>query len=414
MKVNICICILACMGHRIGHLDADCFYVSCERVRHPFLRGQSVGVLSNQGACVIAKSYEMKARGVTTGMPIWDALPLCPDGIFVKRDFEWYEVLSRQMLNLVREASPAVEYYSIDEVFFDAQAMSVGDAQALQQCLWDRTGVPVSVGVSTSKTLAKLASSSGKPFGCMFAVEGDVIGQLLHDRPVDKITGIAQRSRRRLEGYGIRTCEDFVRADRRLIRRLLTKRGEDLWWELNGTPVLPLNTTRTAHEYLSRGGSLGVATAEPERLAAWVTRNTERLVEALDYHRVYCEQLALSLQFKNGEGASQHVGLSAATADFHVLYAAGRRLLAACWPHGEVVSYMHLIAGNLTPRDCAQRSLFEDTDPRWQAIGRVKRLINQRVGRFALRSGATLPLHDIYGDTTNSYDICDIYGKTCF
>ena len=119
------------MDRRMGHLDADCFYVSCERVRHPFLRGQSVGVLSNQGACVIAKSYEMKARGVTTGMPIWDALPLCPEGIFVKRDFEWYEVLSRQMLDLVRRFSPTVEYYSIDEVFFDAQAMSFGDRLAI-------------------------------------------------------------------------------------------------------------------------------------------------------------------------------------------------------------------------------------------------------------------------------------------
>jgi nucleotidyltransferase/DNA polymerase involved in DNA repair len=402
------------MSRRIGHLDADCFYVSCERVRHPFLRGLSVGVLSNQGACVIAKSYEMKARGVTTGMPIWDALPRCPEGIFVKRDFEWYEVLSRQIMDIVRQASPAVEYYSIDEVFFDALAISFDEAKALQRRIKDQTGVPVSVGVSASKTLAKLASSSGKPYGCVFAVEEAARDQLLHNRPVDKITGIAQRSRRRLEDYGIRTCEDFVRADRRLIRRLLTKRGEDLWWELGGVPVLPLNTTRTAHKNLSRGGSLGTATADPERLTAWVARNTERLVEALDYHRVYCEQLAMSLDFKNGGGAVRRASLMAATADFHVLYAAGSSLLAACWRPGEVVSYMHLIAENLASRECVQRSLFENTDPRWQAIGRAKQTINQQVGRFAIRSGATLPLSDIYGDTTNSYDICDIYGKTCF
>ena len=248
----------------------------------------------------------------------------------------------------------------------------------------------------------------------MFAVEEAAIRQLLHNRPVDKITGIARRSRRKLEEYGIRTCDDFVRADRRLIRRLLTKRGEDLWWELNGTPVLPLGTARPLPKHLSRSGSLGVATAEPERLTAWVARNTERLIEAMDYHRVYCEQLAMSLAFKNDGGAVQRVGLPVATADFHILYAAGSGLLAACWQYREVVFHMHLIAGNLTPRERVQRSLFEDTDPRWQAIGRVKRLINQQVGRFALRSGATLPLHDIYADTTNSYDICDIYGKTCF
>src|SRR3972149_5894089 len=108
------------MAGRIGHLDADCFYVSCERVRRRCLRGQAVGVLSNQGACVIAKSYELKARGVTTGMPIWVALPLCPEAIFIKRDFEWYEVLSRRILDITNRFSPYVEYYSIDEMFFDA------------------------------------------------------------------------------------------------------------------------------------------------------------------------------------------------------------------------------------------------------------------------------------------------------
>jgi nucleotidyltransferase/DNA polymerase involved in DNA repair len=98
----------------IGHVDCDCFYVSAERLRNAFLRQKPVGVLGNQGACVIAKSYELKAKGVATGEPIWEALRKYPDSIFVKRDFRWYEVLSRQLLALMQEFSPAVEYYSID------------------------------------------------------------------------------------------------------------------------------------------------------------------------------------------------------------------------------------------------------------------------------------------------------------
>ena len=199
LKIYECTYILMYMTRRIGHLDADCFYVSCERVRHRCLRGQAVGVLSNQGACVIAKSYELKARGVTTGMPIWDALPLCPEAIFIKRDFEWYEVLSRRILEIASRFSPAVEYYSIDEMFFDADGIDFHEAKALQQAILERTGVPVSVGVSLSKTLAKLASSSGKPFGCVMAVEQADVRRLLRDRPVEKITGIARRSARRLE-----------------------------------------------------------------------------------------------------------------------------------------------------------------------------------------------------------------------
>ena len=102
------------MGQVIGHLDADCFYVSAERVRYDHLVGAPVGVLGNQGACVIAKSYEIKADGVKTGDPIWEAIKKCPDGLYVKRDCRWYEVLSKLMLDVVRELSPKVEYYSID------------------------------------------------------------------------------------------------------------------------------------------------------------------------------------------------------------------------------------------------------------------------------------------------------------
>jgi DNA polymerase V len=101
----------------IVHLDADCFYVSAERVRNAFLRQKPVGVLGNQGACVIAKSYELKAKGVATGEPIWEAVRKCPDSMYIKRDFRWYEVLSRKILDIMREFSPSVEYYSIDEVF---------------------------------------------------------------------------------------------------------------------------------------------------------------------------------------------------------------------------------------------------------------------------------------------------------
>src|SRR5437016_9870300 len=108
----------------IAHLDADCFYVSAERVRDRFLQGKPVGVLGNQGACVIAKSYEMKALGVKTGMPIWESVKCCPEGIYVKRDFRWYEVISRQLLHLLQTVSPTVEYYSIDEMFFRAEQLA--------------------------------------------------------------------------------------------------------------------------------------------------------------------------------------------------------------------------------------------------------------------------------------------------
>jgi nucleotidyltransferase/DNA polymerase involved in DNA repair len=156
-----------------------------------------VGVLGNQGVCVIAKSYEMKACGVKTGEPIWDAREKCPEGVYVKRDFRWYEVLSRQMLHAVREESPAVEYYSIDEFFFDAEPAPGSSPQRLAEALRDHiteaAGVPVTVGVARSKALAKLVSDTAKPFGALALTDPDAERALLGCLDVTEIIGIASR-----------------------------------------------------------------------------------------------------------------------------------------------------------------------------------------------------------------------------
>ncbi len=405
----------------IGHADADCFYVSCERVRFPYLRGLATGVLGNQGACVIAKSYELKAHGIKTGMPIWDAKRLCPHAVFVKRDFRWYEILSRQILQVLRSASPAVEYYSVDEMFFDADTLPqvfglpLPEAiLALQHRLLREAGVPVSIGVSRSKALAKLASDTHKPFGCTILTDPDEITRFLEKLPVGEVSGIGPRSKAKLARLGIRTCLDFARADRRRVRKLLTRKGERIWWELNGEPAQPILTERPPHKAISRGGSLGEATADPLRLTAWVVRNVERLVEALDHYQVFAGRLALSLHFKEGDGWVDRVALPEVTARFDLLAGAAKGLLSKVLPRQRRVFRMHLWADKLSPRQWVQGVLFPHPNPAAERAAKVKQFVNERVGRFAVRSGDTLPLADVYADEAQSYDVCDIRGKICF
>lgn len=405
----------------IGFLDADCFYVSCERARLPHLMGQPVGVLSNQGACVIAKSYELKARGISTGMPIWKARPLCPEAVFVKRDFAWYEILSRRMADEVRQVSPAVEYYSIDELFFDASWLSrtfeaplSEAAMRLRERIHSRVGVPVSVGVSRSRTLAKLAAKSVKPFGCRVLLDPEETKSFLHDCPVEEIAGIGWRSADKLHARQIRTVGNFAATDRHVICKLLTKKGEALWWELHGEPVLPLDTIRPPHKMVGRGGSLSGPTRDIERLRAWLVRNVERLVEALDRHGVVCETFSLSLRLESGHYIGDGTTLPEATAQFPRLLAAARDIFNRVYRSGDTVTHMHLNTERLSFRHAVQQSLLDRPSAQDIETARLKRLINKRVGRFAVRSGATLPLHDIYADPTNGHDICDIYGKLCF
>ena len=396
----------------IGHVDADCFYVSAERVRFPHLKGLPVGVIGNHGACVIAKSYEAKAAGIKTGTPIWEARSLCPDAVYIKRDFRWYEAISRRMLELVKEISPRVEFYSIDESFYEVQEV---DPTGLQSTILDRVGVPVSVGIAPTKTLAKLCSDCSKPFGVRVITTDDERRELIQGLPVTEICGIAGRAATKLEAHRIETCDQFAAADNRLIRKLLTVVGERLWYELRGEPVLPVQTSRADHKCIARGGSIGRATRDPSRVAAFVVRNVERVIEALFYYQVCCDQLTLSLDFRDAPGRALRCSLLGSSADTDDLRDAALWLLPRVWrPPSATVHYMHVIADRLRPLTGRQRSLFERRRAKDERVEGVKRQINDAVGRFALRSASTLALTDVYSDPANSYDIPDIHGKTCF
>ena len=404
----------------VGHLDADCFYVSAERVRDSFLMGKPVGVLGNQGACVIAKSYEMKAAGVKTGEPIWEARVKCPEGTYVKRDFRWYEVLSRCMYEVVQEFSHRVEFYSIDEFFFVAETSggrSFQDmAEAMRDAISTRLNVPVTVGIARTRTLAKLISDAAKPFGALAVLDREAETALLAGQPVTEITGIAGRRAKRLLPWNILTCLDLARADRRLVRELLTASGEALWWELNGEAVTPIHPKRPIHKALSRGGSFGEATFDPIILYAWLIRNLERLIEELSYHEVLAGRLTVWVGYKDGQSGIGQINLPLPTDRFDLLLDAARPCLRSAWIRRAPAWRMQVIAERLIPKGQAQLGLFDRPADaaRAEAVARLKREVNFRQGRFALRSAATLPLGAIYQDTANGYDICDVRGKTCF
>lgn len=404
----------------IGHLDADCYYVSAERVRHSDLIGKPVGVLGNNGACVIAKSYEMKATGVKTGTPIWDAKKLCPEGIYIKRDFYWYEVLSRKMLDIVGQFAPKVEYYSIDEFFFHALPLSNNHdlhrtAAEIRDHIKEAAGLPVTIGLARTRTLAKLFSDTGKPFGAIAVTDRDHERELLSRMPVTEISGIAGRRAARLEPYGIRTCLDLADADGRLVNKLLTKTGFELWLELNGTPVQAVRSERAPHKALARGGSLMGNVDDPVKLWAWCVRHLERLCEELAYHNVRTDRLVVQVAYKEHEPGVGVAPMDHPCGRFDQLLDSARvGLRRAFKDYAMPATHMWVMADSLRRAKGFQMSLFENPDPQRQRIAELKSQVNERFGRFKLRAGTTLHLPAVYADPANDFDICDVRGKVCF
>lgn len=403
----------------VAHLDADSFYVSAERVRHPDLVGKPVGVLGNNGACVIAKSYEMKGSGVKTGTPIWDAVKLCPEGVYVKRDFYWYEVLSRKMLGIVGSFSKTIEYYSIDEFFFRAAPLSAGQplaatATAIRDHIREAAGLPVTIGIARTRTLAKLFSDTGKPFGAVAVLTRDHERELLARMPVTEISGIAGRRAARLAPYGIRTCLDLADANGMLVKRLLTKTGYEIWLELNGTPVTPIRPERPPHKVIARGGSLMGDVSDPTLLWAWCVRHVERLIEELQYHNVRTSALAVELAWNTGDSTGGTASIPVPTDRFDDLLDGARVALRQAYVPNGTATHIHVLATELRRGKGFQLSLFDAPDPKREALAKAKAAVNDRHGRFKVRSAATLYLPAVYRDPANDFDICDVRGKVCF
>jgi hypothetical protein len=178
--------------------------------------------------------------------------------------------------------------------------------------------------------------------------------------------------------------------------------------------VQAIRPNRPLHKALSRGGSFGKPAECPEMIFAWLVRNTERLVPELRYHEVKAGRLTVWIAYKDGEVGVGKVNLEVPADRFDLLLDAGRVCLRQAWRARAVGMRMHLIAEQLIPRASAQLGLFEGPSNHPEAIEALKETVNQRHGRYALRSAATLWLPDVYADRTQQFDICDVRGKICF
>lgn len=231
----------------ILHVDADAFFASCEQARDPRLRGLPV-ITGKERGIASSMSYEAKALGVTRGMPLHEIRALCPDAIVLPSDYETYSLLSKRLFGIVRRFTPDVEEYSIDECFADLTGLRrmhrkpySGIAADIKHVLDTELGVTFSVGLAPTKVLAKIGSKWKKPSG-LTVIGHRAIGEFLRELPAEKVWGIGPQTAAFLAKHGIATAGRFAAAPFSWVRANLTKPHQEIWHELNGTCVMPVNT----------------------------------------------------------------------------------------------------------------------------------------------------------------------------
>ncbi len=238
------------MSEYFALVDCNNFYVSCEQVFNPSLRGKAVVVLSNNDGCVISRSQEAKAAGIKMGQPFFEIEKMVEEGrvIALSANFTLYGDMSRRVMETLSFFSPFVEIYSIDEAFLLLDNNDVDDllkyGEGIKEYVYRWTGIPVAVGIAPTKTLAKVATYIAKhdsPKSVVFIRRGEDLNPYLEKVPVEEIWGIGRSYSEFLQLKGVKTAADFVKLPEQWVKRYMKINGVRTWRELQGKKVFSLS-----------------------------------------------------------------------------------------------------------------------------------------------------------------------------
>ena len=232
------------MKHYIALADCDCFFVSAERAFNPRLDGRAVAVLSNNDGCVISRSREAKALGLKMGEPYFMAKKRLPQVLYVRANHDLYRSISAKVMAKFKSFTPDVEVCSVDEAYLDLTGTKllyrqnyIKTAQMIRQAVWDELHIPVSIGLSTTKTLAKLASDKAKNAGGVFAIGSAERNKILTQTLIADVSGVGRKLLLKMREECIFTALDSVMRPDYWVKARFGTHGADLKAELSGIPL---------------------------------------------------------------------------------------------------------------------------------------------------------------------------------
>jgi DNA polymerase IV len=319
----------------ILHVDLDAFYASVEQLADPSLQGRPVivGGLGRRGV-VAAASYEARRYGVHSAMPMGRARRACPDGVFLAPRFDAYGEASESVMTILRDVTPLVEPLALDEAFLDVHGArrlhgsAPEIAAVLRRRIKAETGLVASVGVATTKFVAKLASDLAKPDG-MLVVEAGTEIDFIHPLEVRRLWGVGPKTGERLAQLGVRTIGDLAALpEDTLVHALGDANGRHLHalaWNRDDRAVEPARVVKSVgHEE-----TFPTDISDREALAREVLRMSERVGERLRHGRRAGRTVQLKLRYKDFRTITRSRTLPEATNLVADIAAVARALLDA-------------------------------------------------------------------------------------
>ena len=355
-------------------VDCNNFYVSCERVFNPQLIGKPVVVLSNNDGCVVARSNEAKALGIKMGEPYFRVRSLVDRGDLLVRsgNMTLYRDMSKRVMSVVRRFMPNIEIYSVDECFLELEGVEDKEefGRKLVRTVKQWTGIPVSVGIAPTKTLAKVASHFAKKYagykGCCIIDTNEKREKALRLTPIGDVWGVGRRHLPLLQMRGVKTAYDITLWNENRVRNNLALPGVRMWRELRGMPTLPLETA-SARQSITVSRSFKGQISDYEQLRSLVAdfassctdklRNEGSAVRTITTY-IRTDRFRVDLPQYNNAAS---VTLDVATSDIREIVSAATRSLDSIYKEGFGYKKAGVVLSDLS-HGSVQTHLFDTVD----------------------------------------------------
>ena len=373
----------------ILHVDLDAFFAAVEQRDRPELRGKpvvvGVGGRSDRGV-VSAASYEARTYGIHSAMPLRTAARLCPSAVFVPVDGRKYSAVSKQVMEILRRYTPAVEQISIDEAFLDVAGSEalhgtpIEMARSIKSAVHDELQLRVSVGVASTKLVAKVASDLEKPDGLVVVAPGTEAG-FLAPLPISRLWGVGAKTASILAEFGVRTIGDLAALPEDLLARRFGRQGPLLAQRaqgIDGSPVSGGDPARSvSHEH-----TFDIDTADPEVLERTLLALSEGVASRLRAGGVKARTIAVKVRDSSFHTISRQRTLAEPTDQTEDVFAAALELAR---PQLKGVRVRLLGVGASHLGQGQQMGLFAAEDERRRKATEAADAIRKRYGSKAIR-----------------------------
>lgn len=372
-------------------VDCNNFFVSCERVFRPDLEGKAVVVLSNNDGCIVSRSNESKAMGIKMGTPFFKVKHFVEDGRLTafSSNYALYGDLSDRVMSIFADAVPKIEIYSIDEAFLHMEGIDIKDVPSLCRNLVIKVrkwvGIPVSIGVAPTKTLAKIASHFAKKYSgyrgvCMMDTEEKRL-KALSLTPIDDVWGIGRRLAPKMLEWGVNTALDFTQRPKEWVKERLGVNGLRTWQELRGVPCVEeetderrksICTSRSFADMIDDEKELTLRVSDFAAVCAGKLRKENSAaqdVTAFLYTNRFREDLSQYFP-------SATIRLPVAASSTQEIVTAALKALRMIYRPGYMYKKAGVIVSGIVPDDEVQGTLFDFDRDRREKNDRISRIMD--------------------------------------